>query len=145
VTNIDTLFQPNLGTGVAAGYIGEILGTLRSGTGGFSYSTRSTTVLSTTLSTIVSLSLNRGIYIVSYKLHCSGSTALNMNAILQLGGVSVEAQSTRGYASTTVFGSCTNSLPIVISSDGTTVGVYGGIDTGTSSGNSHEMWAIRIA
>jgi hypothetical protein len=133
------------GVASPAGYIGEMIGTQRSGTNGYSYSTRNTTSLTTTPSTIISVSLNKGVYIVSYKLHCSGSTALNMNGILQVGGTSVEAQATRGYASTTVFGSCTNSLPIVVSADSTTVSVYGGIDIGTSSGNSHELWAVRIA
>jgi hypothetical protein len=133
------------GSAVPAGYVGEMVGAPRSGNNGFSYSTRSITALTTTPSTILSVSLNKGVYIASYKLHCSGSVALNMNAILQVGGTPVEAQSTRGYASTTVFGTCTNSLPIVVSADGTTVSVYGGIDVGTSASNSHELWVVRIA
>lgn len=126
--------------------IGELLGTQRNGTNGFTYSTRSTTsVPATTAASVISASVNKGIYIASYKIRCASSTTSNLDAALYIGGTNVEATNTQGYATAAVFGSASNSLPIVITADSTTVAIFARLDTGTSSGNSHELWLTRIA
>jgi hypothetical protein len=134
------------GAAVAAGYIGELSGSQRSGTNGFSYSTRSTTsVPATTAASVISVSLNKGQYIVSYKIRCASGVTSNLDAALYVGGTQVEATNSQGTATSAQFASASNSLPVVITADATTIAVFARLDTGTSSGNSHEIWTTRIA
>lgn len=134
------------GTAVAAGYVGELFGTLRSGTGGFTYSTRSTTsVPTTTQSSVISLTLNKGVYLISYKIKCASSLTANLEVSFYIGGTQVDATNGDGYVSPSYYGSVSNITPITISSDSTSVAVYAAVSSGTSLGNSHELWAVRIA
>jgi len=68
------------GAATATSYVGEIVGTQRSGTNGSSYSTRSTTsVPATTAASVISVSLNKGVYLVSYKIRCASNTTSNLD------------------------------------------------------------------
>lgn len=136
------------GTAVSAGFIGELTpgGTQRSGTNGYTYSVRSTTTTTTTPAAIVSLTLNKGIYIVTYKGRlASASGTVNFLGFLRIGGTQVEVQSTAATATTAQFGTIGNTIPVFITADSIAVDLFASIDTSTSSSNSHEMWAVRIA
>ena len=134
------------GSAIASGYVGELYGTQRNGTNGFSYSTRSTTsVPTTTAASVVSVSVAKGVYLVSYKIRCASNTTSNLDAALYVGGTQVEATNSQGYATSAVFGSASNCLPVVVTADNTTIAVFARLDTGTSASNSHELWVTRIA
>ncbi len=134
------------GNAIASGYVGELYGTQRNGTNGFSYSTRSTTsVPTTTAASVVSVSAAKGVYLVSYKIRCASNTTSNLDAALYVGGTQVEATNSQSYATSSLFGSASNCLPVVVTADNTTIAVFARLDTGTSASNSHELWVTRIA
>jgi hypothetical protein len=53
------------GQAVASGYVGEVFGTERAGTGGSAFNTQTTTDASSTGVAVISLTLNKGIYLVN--------------------------------------------------------------------------------
>jgi hypothetical protein len=133
----------------SSGYIGELFGTLRSGTDGLTYSTRSTTAYTSSNQTLVSLSLNKGIYLVSAKtsVYHSDAALRAWQVDFHVGGTSVIATISAPDLEQGQFGMWTVSIPVVITSDSTAVSLYGRIASlsGSSSGSNHELWAVRIA
>ena len=135
------------GVAPAAGYIGQMVGTLRSGINGFTYSTRSTTAISNSgYVSVASVTLNKGIYMVSAKVSCfAGSGSGSVYAYLDVGGTAV-TEATHGYISTTNTGSAFQSAPIQITADSTAVQLYSRVDAAaTASGPNNELWVVRIA
>jgi hypothetical protein len=133
------------GNAIASGYVGETVGTLRSGTGGFTYSVRSNTAVTTSVANILTQSLDAGSYLVSFTTRCYlvSAGSADFVARLRIGGVDVTTVIAAVSNSVTQTLSC--SLPIVVSSNGTVVSVAASIASNTSAGNSHEMWIVRIA
>lgn len=131
-----------------AGYVGECFGTTRSGTGGASFSTRSTTALTATLAAICSVTLNKGFYLVSASIgtDSSGGTG-SVFSQLWIGGTGVTTLFEQDIPSSVVqtimpFGA----VPVNITANGTVVALAAKMTgAGTSAVNTHEMWVIRIA
>lgn len=159
-----TLYQPDIAAGlvpaagtpghtngaaIAAGYVGELSpgGTLRSGTNGFTYSTRSTTPVSNSAyGSAVSLTLNKGIYFISGKCSCYSSAGVgSIYAVIHVGGTAV-TDATHGYISTVNTGAAVISAPIIVTADSTTVAIFTKTDAAaTPVGPTHEIFAVRIA
>jgi len=131
-----------------AGSIGETPGTLRSGTGGFTYSTRSTTSATASDSTLASISLNKGVYLISMNSFCSQNDALIRRYYIYptVGGTSVANSANTNLAQNTI-GGVTMSFPLIITSDATTVVLVGAVASlsGSTASNNHEIFAVRIA
>jgi hypothetical protein len=135
------------GTAIAAGFVGEMAGTLRSGTGGFTYSTRTTTAPTTSLSSVISLTLNKGVYLISVVSTCGASSSTYYSGGFYIGGTSVLASgdSLSSTTSSSAYGSISLQLPLIISSDSTVIDLRTILGGGTAVGPKHEMWAVRIA
>lgn len=134
------------GTSPAAGEVGEMaLGSasLRSGTGGFTYSVRSATGWTTTPTTLISTTLNKGIYIVTVSLQAGAIAATFIGGQLTVGGVNLTPQGLQGSLTTNAGPTVGITIPIVISTDGTVVAGVGQVGAGSTAG-SHEMWIVRI-
>lgn len=133
---------------VGSGYIGEMNGTTRSGTGGSTQSTRTTTSVTAADTTIASITLNKGIYLISFNsfLSQSDGTTRRYYAYPNIGGTAVTNSWNTSIVSG-VIGGLSGSFPAVISSDSTTINLIGAISSlsGTSTSNNHELFAIRIA
>jgi hypothetical protein len=134
------------GVAIAAGYVGETLGTLRSGTGGFTYSTRTTTAPTTSFAPLVSTTLNKGVYLVYGNAACALSVAGQLYGYIAIGGTQVsntisQSSPTGGYDMAIGI-----AVPITISSDSTSVAFYGRLNVTTGLVvNGHELFAVRIA
>lgn len=129
---------------VASGYVGEMLGTIRSGTGGSSYSARTTTNPTTSNGILVSVTLNPGVYLISSSVFTQLSAAANFAVYAAVGTTQVSnliySSAGAGYGTSVTF-----TIPVVITAASTVVSIYGLIGSGTASGSAHEMWAVRIA
>lgn len=133
------------GNAPAAGMVGEMFGTSRAGTGGKTYSTRTTTAATNSLSSLVSITLNKGIYLVSAAVEqgvTSGSTFLSGEA--RIGSTAITGSISTATA-VGAYGLLSFTFPVEISTDSTAVAIWGLIGVGTSAGADNEMWAIRIA
>lgn len=129
---------------IPSGYVGELFGTNSAGTGGYYVSTNSTTLPGSGATTLVSLSLNKGIYLCTFYAATFGSSHV-LFAGVNIGGTS--ALASRGYNA--VSGSYdavfTVTLPIVITADSTTV-VISANYTGTAPTTAvNRIAAVRIA
>jgi hypothetical protein len=134
------------GLSPASGDIGEIaLGSasLRAGTGGFTYSVRSTTGWTTTPSTLISTTLNKGSYLVTLSLSATALATTYISGQLTVGGVNLTPQGLQGLITTTAGPSMHITIPIVISTDATVVAGVGVVGAGSTAG-SHEMWIVRM-
>jgi hypothetical protein len=136
------------GNAIASGYVGELLGTLRSGTGGSVYSTRSTTVVATASSesNCVSLTLNKGIYLVSYIISGVNSDAAARRLFhkLKVGGTDVTATYFGISIPAAEYINVGATIPVLVSTDSTVVAAYGQTTATSFTSNNHEMWAIRL-
>lgn len=137
------------GVAIPAGYIGETLGTLRSGTGGSAYTFRATTAFDNTATSLVSATLNKGIYLVSCAaqvVNNSGS-ARTVKYWLAIGGTQVTNDFNMDVgAGGTMSSLCLPSTPVVIISDSAIVDMKGQFATsGLSSAHKQELTIIRIA
>jgi hypothetical protein len=144
---VDTVKGSTGTSAIATGYVGEMLGTLRSGTNGFTYSTRSTTAISNSgYVSVVNITLNKGVYLVSGKVSCFTSAGSgSVYAYIDVGGTAV-TEATHGYISTTNTGSATQCAPIQITADSTIVRLYARVDAAaTASGPNNELFVVRIA
>ena len=132
------------GEALPAGAVGEIIGTLRSGTGGSTYSTRSSTVPTSSFAALVSVTLNKGIYIVSFQVNGGSSVSTFFEGYATVGGTQVTSM-TSNPTSGTAYGAITQTVPLIISTDSTAVAFIGRIGTGTGATNGHEVHVLRIA
>ena len=138
---------PGLTTGAAipAGYVGEMFGTLRSGTGGFTYSTRSTTTVTTGYTSLVSITLNKGVYLITAKASVALSVAGNAYGYIAVGATQVSSE-TYASAPAGYDMSVTQGVPVIVSTDSTAVALYGKVSSTTGLNvYGHEIFAIRIA
>lgn len=155
MTNAATRFQPDIsGSAVPNGFVGEMFGTQRSGTNGFSYSDKSSTLVSGSATTVLSRSLNKGIYIVSFvtRQANSSSAATLYRAMFLIGGTVIAGDAASDSALQTslaqsgaTHGTISATIPFIISADSVTVSLQAVQPGQTASGtNSHEWWIYRI-
>jgi len=137
------------GVAVPAGYVGEMaLGAavLRSGSGGFAYSVRSTTLPTTGALDLVQFSANKGVYLICVNgdvYQASGSTR-DFTGSLQVGGSAVSLATVHSIA-TGLRQRINFICPVVISADSTGVSFVGTLSGVTADAAAWEMFAVRIA
>jgi hypothetical protein len=132
------------GTAVPVGYIGEMTGTVRSGTGGNSYSVRSTTAVGVgSMTTVISQALNKGTYWVSITVHTINSIANILYAYGTVGSTQVTTQFGNAVVAE-AYVVITIAFPVIITADGTSVGASAGVSAGTPSSPNHEMSIVRV-
>jgi hypothetical protein len=132
------------GEALPAGVFGEIIGTLRSGTGGSTYSNRSSTVPTTSFAALISVTLNKGIYIVSFQANGGSSVSTFFEGYVTVGGTQVTSI-TSNPTSGSAYGSITQTVPLLISADSTAVAFTARVGSGTGATNGHEVHVLRIA
>ena len=137
------------GVAVVAGYVGEMaLGAavLRSGSGGFAYSVRSTTLPTTGALDLVQFSANKGVYLICVNgdvYQTSGSTR-DFTGSLKVGGSAVSLATVHSIA-TGLRQRINFVCPVVISADSTGVSFVGTLSGVTADAAAWEMFAVRIA
>jgi hypothetical protein len=134
-------------TAIASGYVGEQpAGSLRSGTGGFTYSTRATVTTSGSYSSQISITLNAGIYLISTSVQAVNSGgSLGYSGYLAVGGTQVSDAFAMQAPVNDAISFSIGPIPVVITANSTVVAFYAK-DTGVTSGAGvQEMWAVRIA
>jgi len=135
------------GVAPAAGVIGEMFGTERAGTGGSTYSTSATTAPTSSATLMVSVTLNKGSYIISGYTRAVQTDGTSRDYVVEVrvGGTNVLQGQPRITCTNGAAGYVPFSLPILISTDSTAVAVYTQLIslTGTATGQ-HELYATRI-
>lgn len=140
------------GTVAPTGYIGEIdfSGTsARTGTGGLTYSVRTTTAIPSSVGTIVSLTLNKGVYLIStWNAQTNNTGRTTVTSYLTVGGTQVTTgnnQVVLSGAGGDAFTFGLGGIPVVITSDGTVVAFAAGGGAVSWINVVNEMFAVRIA
>jgi hypothetical protein len=140
------------GAAIPTGYVGEMFGTLRSGTGGFTYSDQSTTKASGSATQVLSRALNKGVYLLSFSstIGAGSSIPTVFFADIQVGGTtinqtnqfSVMVDNDEAFRET-----LSGVIPIVISADNTIVRLLSTEigQTATPGLQVNEWWIVRIA
>jgi len=121
-------------------------GTKRSGTGGHTYSVRATTALTTTPQTVLTSTLNKGLYLVSVSVNSENSGGTNPTLIVgfNIGGTSVLIDNMYQRVPAG-FAVISFTIPIVITSDSTAINVVAYWNSATSTpNNAHEMQIVRL-
>jgi hypothetical protein len=131
------------GAAIASGYVGQMLNTQQSGTGGKSYYTSNATTLTGSFVSVVSTSVNKGVYLVTGHIGCGNSTTAQLSAYMTIGGTQASPQ-VNTVASTSANGNLTLVFPIVITSDATTVGISANCG-GTPTSGYNTLSIVRIA
>jgi microcystin-dependent protein len=133
------------GAAIETGKVGENPGTLSSGTGGFTNKTTTTTNWTSTPASLVSQTLNKGVYIVSAGGKFTGAgSAGNASFNLRVGGTAVTSTFQGQYAASGEYAYSTPAVPVVISADATAVALWGAA-SGTSAYTVNDLYIVRIA
>jgi hypothetical protein len=131
----------------ASGKIGQMFGTTRSGTNGASASTRSTTALLSTEAAVLSITLNKGKYLLSYIVtgYNPDATAGSVYTYVRIGGTAVTRQPRIAAPSGSRMVNGMYGIPIDIYADNTVVDVVSAMAglVGTWGDPDHEMWVVR--
>jgi hypothetical protein len=138
------------GVAVSAGYVGETPGaTTRTGAGGNAYDIRATTSFDASGTALVSVTLNKGVYLVGAVTQVinTGATPRNVGYWFTIGGIQVSADfSTLAGASGALSFVAIPMMPMIITADSTVVTLSGQFNsTGTSSGHKQSLHVVRIA
>jgi hypothetical protein len=136
------------GSLIATGYVGEMFGSVRTGSGGNAYSARTTTAGVSSGNSVVSITLNKGLYWAQF--NCSHSfTATNTDTymFLYIGSLGFQVgitQRQQGPATSGNYLCFSQGMPILITADSTSVGVgYGSSNNSTSASN--DLCIVRLA
>lgn len=136
------------GAAAGAGYVGEIIGTERAGTGGKTYSDQSSTAITpaATEVTLISRTLNKGIYRLDYTGSVNVGTSDTWFTSVFVGGTRVNRVNNQMGEYVVAGQICTKSfsMPIVITADSTAVVISGRLPNQTSSSSEHEAYWTRI-
>tara|TARA_R110002126_G_scaffold5215_3_gene27498 strand:+ start:1088 stop:1597 length:510 start_codon:yes stop_codon:yes gene_type:complete len=129
-------------------FIGAMFGASTAvGSGGYARKTTSTTVpgVSNVPGLLVSITLNKGTYLVGYAAQADGGSASNLrHYYLGVGGTFVGANSVN--AADTGYYTASGQSCIQITADATDVQLYGYVEDATVLTNpSQELWAQRTA
>lgn len=132
------------GNAIATNYVGEALGSNTTGTGGYIVTTNTTTLPGTGVTTLCSVTLNKGVYLCTFTASSWGSDH-RLAAGVNIGGTNVIGV----RAQNAVFGSYdalwSTSCPVVITADSTTVTIIGYYAGTVPTNAAHRIGAIRIA
>jgi hypothetical protein len=134
------------GTAVPAGFVGELIGTLRAGTGGNSYSARASTSFNNTATSLISATLNKGNYLILAACNVQNDgVARNVYYAGRIGGVNVTNTDFMFVGATGVLLRSFCMFTAQITADSTSVDVIGQFNSaGTSSNHSQEMHIIKL-
>jgi hypothetical protein len=137
------------GVAVPAGKIGQIVGAEQSGSGGNGYNTRTTTAATTGGDYVISLTLNKGIYLVGFHTVQAKATNTNSDRLVCYMCVGATVVTTDlASNNSNISGSklvSTFTIPVEITADSTLVQVSVTMGTDNSVGATNSMWAVRIA
>jgi len=134
------------GTAIAAGKVGEMFGALRSGTGGFTYSVRSTTSPVGSFASVAEVTLNKGVYLISATARSNTNDPGLVSGELRVGGTTVTTASIfQNDTGVTFSGSVTLCVPVIIETDSTVVAFFAAAFNVSTNSQVNEMWAVRIA
>jgi len=139
------------GTVISAGYLGEFPSgmTANAGTGGSTYRVYSTTIAGTTDTTLVTLTLNKGVYIIGFNLSSTkalDATTPEFSATLRIGGTTTSIGANSTYSSVSAsYISLSRIYPGIITSDSTSVTVVANQTVAAARATFTDLWAIRIA
>ncbi len=143
------LQQGGDGTAVPAGMVGELFGSERAGTGGKTYSTRTSTAItpSNTFVKCLSYTLNKGLYLVSYYSSILPIADSILYTEVRVGGTQINGVASDAIISSRagIYANAIGCLPVLISADSTELSVDFNLVTTTSSSAYHEMWITRLA
>lgn len=135
------------GVAIGSGLVGEMFGTLSSGTNGYTYITTNTTALlaNSVFSSVISRTFNKGIYFISCSTQCYSTQEAALMAYIKVGGTAINgAKHVRTGPSAR--GCATQSLPIAITADNTLVELWAACDATSGVGGAYnEFYAVRIA
>ena len=138
------------GVAVAAGYVGEMLGSEDTGTGGSSYYVSSTTAITATPADLVTITLKKGSYFASFRhdFLSPDATARTATYTIKLGGTSISptpfvCDKTQNYQ----YAAFSWSVPILVNADDTVLSLFGGCGalSGTALNNLGTISIVRIA
>lgn len=135
-------------TPIAAGNIGESVGTVRSGTGGESKSIRSNVVLTIANQVLLTTTLKKGLYLFGYVVNSSWSLdGYVESTTAKVGGTTVIYGTNNPSKANLQVTSSAGPIPLLITTDDAVLTVEGSWSggIGSSTANYHEMWITRIA
>jgi len=137
------------GNAIASGYVGEAPGsTTRAGTGGNGYDIRATTSFNNATTSLVSATLNKGVYLVGGVAQVENSgTARNVGYWLAVGGTQVSNDFSAYCGAGGVLVTITiPSMVIVITTDSTVVDLRGLFNSSSTATNyKQSLHLVRIA
>ena len=139
------------GNAIATGYVGEFFGSEATGTNGSGYRTSTTTAATTTTAALISLSLNKGAYLVGgniLQLKAANTNNDKVYGNLRIGGTAVSPNNYLQSNITNISGGSMTlhfTMPIRITADSVTVDVYMNTLTNNADQGFNFMYAIRIA
>jgi hypothetical protein len=138
-------------TPIAAGYVGEFPSgmTAAAGTGGNIYRVNSSTVVGTSDTTLMTLTLNKGIYLLGFNSTISKALDASTpegNLNLRMGGTAIGAGCNYHFDNLSGgYVSVSKCIPAIITSDSTAITVGGNQTVAAARVTVTDLWAIRIA
>lgn len=133
-----------------AGYVGEFPSGMsaQAGTNGSIYRTYSTTIAGTSDTTLVTLTLNKGLYIIGFNIASTkavDATTPEFTAQVRVGGTGVGVALNIAYTSLSAsYISGARIYPSLITADGTAITVVGSQTVAAARATFTDLWAIRI-
>lgn len=138
------------GTAIPAGIIGEIIGSEAVGTNGSGYRTSTTTAATTSTASLISLTLNKGIYLVGgniLQLKAANANSDKVYGNLRVGSTIVSPNNYLQSNITNISGGSMAlhfSMPVKITADSVTVDIFMSTLTDTAAQGFNFMYAVRI-
>lgn len=120
------------GTAVPTGYVGE------------NVTNTSTTTITTSFQNLVSITLNKGYWLVFGYISAGSNTNCNLQARIAVAGSQVGFSPSATIVAG-LFGQTSLNRPVLITSDATTVSIQGQISAGIGTAGAYELIAVRIA
>ena len=132
------------GSAIAAGYVGEMTGTLQAGTNGNAYFYTSSTLSTVAGVTVLTQNLNKGLYLIGIQAQITTVGAETASVQLVVGGTGIltSKQQVTAAANITV-GICV--VPVLITADATAVSIKGTNTASTSNAQTNVLSVTRIA
>lgn len=146
-----TKFQGGDGTAIEAGMVGEMFGTVRNGTNSKIYETTSSTVPGTGSTTLLTLTLNKGIYLFAAECviakQAATSTQDDVFIGVKGGGTDLDYAYAKHTYPATQFATATitRAKLIQVTADSTNITVIGYMSLTQASAASNQCYALRIA
>jgi len=138
------------GVAIAASYVGEFtFGSQSTGTGGSTYYVETTTAIVAAGVTLVSLTLNKGNYFLSFyhQWQSPDATTRTSTYLVRIGGTNVTTAFLQDKTQALMFGCFSFSIPIIITTDSTAVSLFGSCTalSGAALNNKAVISGFRFA